>query len=166
MLLQGVKLDKAPQDIDIYADGSGISKLHKELDLWATDQPHLDEEGMYKSVLSHYEIEANAVELVGDFAVNSHDSIYHVEVEHLLYDHASRYELYYELQHASLRLMPLSHELVFNVLRGRKDRYEAIAEVIKHELEHHAELLKLILSRNVWSQDHLAKIHSLTGINL
>lgn len=162
LLLQGVKLEKAPRDIDIYADAGGISKLHRELNFWAEDTPHLDEEGMYKSVLSHYAIEGYPVELVGGFSVTSHDSAYHVEVEHLLYDWAPENRI----QDVSFRLMPLSHELVFNVLRDREDRYKAIADVILQQPENHTELLKMILSRNNWSQSHLSIIHRLTGITL
>lgn len=162
LLLQGVKLDKSPRDIDIYTDTGGISELHKTLDIWAKDTPQLDEEGMYQSVLSHYEIEGYSVELVGGFTVTSHHSTYHVEVEHLLYDRGPENRL----QDVSFRLMPLSHELVFNVLRGREDRYVAIADVIRQQAEHHVELLKLIISHNVWSQDHLTMIHRLTGITL
>lgn len=162
LLLQGVELAKAPRDIDIYADTEAIEALHQELTLWSLDRPYLDEEGMYKSMLSHYQMEGYSVELVGGFTVSSHHSIYQVKVDNLLYHRAAESWI----QDIPIRLMPLSHELVFNMLRGREDRYQAIAEVIREQPESHEELLKIIVSQNDWSQSHLSLIQQLTGMSL
>ncbi|WP_054957135.1 nucleotidyltransferase domain-containing protein [Paenibacillus dakarensis] len=161
LLLQGVKLDKAPRDIDIYTDAESVHKLHHELNLWAEDSPHLDEEGMYKSVLSHYVIADYPVELVGGFEIASLGSQYKVKVSSLLYDRAP----VYTLQHKPIRLMPLSHELVFNVLRNRRDRYEAIAKEIRRKPELHLDLLNTILSHNKWDASHLTIIQQLTSFS-
>ncbi|MFC7682005.1 hypothetical protein [Paenibacillus sp. GCM10028914] len=162
LLLQGVSLNKEPRDLDVYADTYAIPALHRELDTWAKDTPRLDEEGMYVSVLSHYQIHDYSVELVGGFKITSHGSVYEVKIDDLLYNWAPRNTI----QDVSFRLMPLSHELVFNVLREREDRYVAIAEVIRQQPERHSELLKEIVSQNEWSHSHLSLIQDLTGITL
>lgn len=162
LLFQDVELDKEPRDIDIYADTETIPALHQELKSWTKDAPHLDKEGMYESVLSHYDIEHYAVELVGGFRISSQESIYQVQIKDLLYDYAPQKTIH----QVPIRLMPLCHELVFNILRDRKDRYEAIAEAIRAQPEDHEELLKIIISQNVWRQSHLSLIQQLTHISL
>ncbi|MNJ48251.1 hypothetical protein D3C77_434410 [compost metagenome] len=46
--------------------------------------------------------------------------------------------------------MPLAHELLFNVLRERPDRYTAVAQVIRSSPDHHMPLLQALLAGNVW----------------
>lgn len=162
LLLQGVKLEKDPRDIDIYTDTEDMPVLHHLLESWAEDVPHLDEEGMYKSVLSHYEIERYDVELVGGFMITSLESVYQVKVKDLLYEYSPETSI----QQIPFRLMPLSHELIFNVLRNRQDRYEAIAEVIREHPENHEEILRKMMSQTHWSRSHLSLIKHLTNISL
>lgn len=162
LMLQGVRLDRAPRDIDIYADREDIWNLHRQLQPWADGEPALDKEGIYESIMGFYEIDGYSVELVGGFIVSSGQSVYRVEVEELLYPAAPKVEC----SSTAFRLMPLSHELVFNVLRERPDRYKAIAEAIKEEPELHCELLGTIVGRNEWDRQHLSLIGSLTGLKL
>lgn len=162
LMLQGVRLDRAPRDIDIYADGEDIWDLHQQLQPWADGEPSLDKEGIYESMMGFYEIEGYSVELVGGFIVSSGQSVYRVEVEELLFPAAPMVEY----ASTAFRLMPLSHELVFNVLRQRPDRYEAIAEAIRERPELHFELLDCIVRRNEWDRQHLSLIGSLTGQKL
>ena len=162
LMLQGVRLGRAPRDIDIYADGEDIRDLHRQLQPWADGDPVLDKEGIYESIMGRYEIDGYSVELVGGFVVSSGRSVYRVEVGELLYPAAPKVEC----SSTAFRLMPLSHELVFNVLRERPDRYEAIAEVIREKPELHCELLDCIVRRNEWDRQHLSLIGSLTGLKL
>ena len=159
LLLQGVALAKAPRDIDIYADVPAIGTLHASLLAWAEDEPHKDSEGMYESILSHYTLEGYPVELVGGFKVVHAGSAYHVEVEDLLYNHSVRCDL----GGAHVPLMPLSHELAFNVLRGRSDRCEAIGNAIQADPAPHRDILASILDRNEWSEVHRSRILELSG---
>lgn len=73
LLLQGVQLDKPPRDIDIYTDAESVHELHASLADWAEDAPHLDQEGMYASILSHYGRYGVSIELVGGFTVMTGD---------------------------------------------------------------------------------------------
>lgn len=91
-----------------------------------------------------------SIELVGGFEVNTEGSSYRVEIEQLLYPAAAACHI----QDGKVHLMPLSHELVFNILRGRSDRYEAIAEAIRKDKEYHIPLLKQIVSRNRLNEEH------------
>ncbi|WP_339272149.1 hypothetical protein NYE54_12515 [Paenibacillus sp. FSL K6-1330] len=160
LLLQDVTLDKPPRDIDIYTDAGGVQPLHESLASMAVDAPHLDQEGIYSSILSHYEIEKVPIELVGGFEVNSNGSSYCVEIDQLLYPAA----LESHIQDVTVRLMPLSHELVFNVLRDRPDRYVAIAEAISRDMDHHMPLLQQLLSRNHLHGEHRMVLNRLTGL--
>lgn len=160
LLLQDVKLDKPPRDIDLYTDAEGVHPLHESLASAAVDAPRLDQEGMYSSILSHYAINEVPIELVGGFKVNSSGSSYMVEIDSLLYRAAPENRI----QDATVRLMPLSHELVFNVLRDRQDRYEAIAEAVRIDKDKHIPLLQQLLSRNRLSAEHLRVLNRLTGL--
>ncbi|KOP63850.1 hypothetical protein AMS62_00370 [Bacillus sp. FJAT-18019] len=160
LLLQDVNLHKSPRDIDIYADASGIQLLHQSLASVAVDVPHLDQEGIYSSTLSHYELMKYSIELVGGFEVNAEGSSYRVEIDQLLYPAAAARHI----QGGTVRVMPLSHELVFNVLRGRADRYEAIAEAMRKDKEQHIPLLQQILSRNQLNEEHKRALDQLLGL--
>jgi len=150
LLLQGVQLDKPPRDIDIYADAESVHKLHASLADWAEDSPHLDQEGIYASILSHYGQHGVSIELVGGFIVMTGGSEYRVEIGPLLHHAAPEHRI----QGAGVRLMPLAHEMVFNVLRDRPDRYEAIAETILLRPDEHLPLLSKILTRNKLNAQH------------
>ncbi|MGE7826606.1 hypothetical protein [Paenibacillus sp. NPDC093718] len=160
LLLQDVTLDKPPRDIDIYTDTRGVQPLHESLAPMAVDVPRLDQEGIYSSILSHYEIEKVPIELVGGFEVKSNGSSYCVEIDQLLYPAAPESHI----QGATVRLMPLSHELVFNVLRDRPDRYIAISEAIQRDMDHHMPLLRQLLSRNQLHGEHRMVLKRLTGL--
>lgn len=160
LLLQGVKLDRPPRDIDVYANMDGIDKLHEALSNYALDTPSLDEEGMYLSMLSHYEVNHIPLELIGGFKVRAYGSVYQIEVDGLLYPLAPETAL----GDISFRLMPLAHELVFNVLRDRPDRYNAISEAIKLQPEQHHGTLNRIIDSNVFNPDHLTLIRELAGL--
>ncbi|ANA82027.1 hypothetical protein PVOR_13464 [Paenibacillus vortex V453] len=162
LLLQDVKLDKPPRDIDLYTDAEGVHPLHETLASAAVDAPRLDQEGMYSSILSHYVINEVPIELVGSFQINSSGSSYRVEIESLLYQAAPESRI----RDAAVRLMPLSHELVFNVLRDRQDRYEAIGEAILKDKDNHIPLLQQLISRNRLSVEHLEILNRLMGLQL
>lgn len=57
--------------------------------------------------------------------------------------------------------MPLSHELVFNVLRARPDRYEATAAAILLNPNEHLPLLSKILTRNRLNMQHRSTLSGL-----
>ncbi|QCT02551.1 hypothetical protein E6C60_1836 [Paenibacillus algicola] len=160
LLLQGVQLDKPPRDLDVYSDLEGIQALHEQLAAYALSQPRLDQEGMYKSVLSRYELDSIEAELVGGFEVCSGGSLYTVEME-LLYPAAPDVLLH----GTSVRLTPLSHELLFNVLRDREDRYQAIGQAIRYRPDQHHALLQDMLSRYTLNSEHTLRIQELAGIH-
>ncbi|MBM6995522.1 hypothetical protein IM700_007585 [Paenibacillus sp. DXFW5] len=155
--LQGVALATAPRDIDIYADLDTASRLHERLQRFATDQPRHDRSGLYTSQLSHYRIEESTVELVGGFEVHTAGAYYRTEVDALLAPAAQRVTL----RDTSFSVMPLAHELVFNLLRQRPDRYLPIAGLIRKAPEQHLPLLDELLQRNEWSSDWVGRLAEL-----
>ena len=159
LLLQHVQLDAMPRDIDIYADRIYVAKLHDLLLEYAVDEPVISETEQYYSELSHYNVNGYTLELVGGFKVSSQDSRYEVMVEKLLLSHSTAVSL----NQAVLPLMPLMHELVFNVLRERSDRYEAIAKAIRKNPSAHLPLWKQISDRCSLSVKHIRQIESLLG---
>lgn len=129
LMLQGVALAAMPRDLDLYADREDALAVHRELSAYAVDGQSESASGLYRSLLSHYEIAGASVELVGGFEVCAHDSEYKVEAR----DWAASWAESLDTDGgagaggASILLMPLAHELLFNVMRERADRYEAIA---------------------------------------
>lgn len=163
LLLQGIPLDEAPRDIDLYVDGDAVQTLHGQLKTHTVvlDGPEPNETRMYRSVLSHYQAGDYKVELVGDFEVRARESYYRVHIDKNLYDHAQRIAL----DSHTVFLMPLAHELIFNLLRDRRDRYERIAKQMAAEPEHHAALVEQIIAANGFHPQMIQRIHRLAGIN-
>ncbi len=140
LLLQNVRLDAMPRDIDVYADDVRVSRLHVLLNDLAVDEPEVSRTDTYHSTLSHYKLGDYLMELVGSFKVHASGSRYEVLVENLLLPEAKTAEI----GGFSIPLMPLGHELVFNVLRERPDRYQAIAATMTTDLGSHMPLLRRI----------------------
>lgn len=157
--LQGVPLKRPPRDIDVYYDRADAEALHGHLASLALDKPVLDESGRYASLLSHYRMGSLTLELVGGFEIRNGRSRYRTEVNGVLSGHAEQIHL----DGIAVRLMPLAHELLFNVLREREDRYHAVAEVIRSSPGQHACLLKLLLARNQWEAATVLKVAELLG---
>lgn len=158
--LQGVPLERPPRDIDVYYDRADVKKLHNRLTVLALDEPVLDESGRYSSLLSHYRMGSLTMELVGGFEVRKGGSKYRTEVSCIL----SEYSSCIMLEGSTIQLMPLVHELLFNVLRERPDRYNAVAEVIRQSPEPHLGLLKMLLSRNEWDAETVISVAELLDI--
>jgi hypothetical protein len=160
LLLQGVPLATAPRDLDLYVDSEGAQELHQALSEYSIDQQAEDHTAIYHSILSHYSIAGTKVELVGGFEVNTNGSNYKVEVDFLSECCSHLYELTTDDGSAgdtgkikeTLRLMPLEHELIFNVLRNRPDRYEAIAAVMRSRQSKLSKAMEELLARNSLSE--------------
>ncbi|OXL84670.1 hypothetical protein BCV73_17305 [Paenibacillus sp. SSG-1] len=157
LLLQDVHLDKPPRDIDIYADSASVSELHHALAGWEVDQPVLSVTDQYRSVLSHYKLSRYTLELVGGFEVQAEGSHYKVEINRRL----ASAGVHAKLNSIRIPLMPLSHELLFNVLRNREDRYTAIAAAMRADLQAHLPLLEDLLSDNAFQSEHIQIISQL-----
>ncbi|GMX65222.1 hypothetical protein Elgi_44920 [Paenibacillus elgii] len=159
LLLQGVQLAAQPRDLDLYADQRAAEDLHMALRRYATDEQTESETPIYRSMLSHYEMNGVKVELVGAFEVRAMDSEYRVEAEYLARTHALAVPY---SEGKTVRLMPLAHELVFNVLRDRPDRYEAIARVCQaREPERHRLALDDLMARNRFSGELSDRLRTL-----
>lgn len=157
LLLQGVRVAKAPRDLDMYADAGVAAVIAEQLADLAVDVPQYSETDIYRSVLSHYRCGDVVVELVGGFEVFSTGSMYKVEAGFL----RAQYSVYAELEGISVPVMPLAHELLFNLLRGRPDRYEAIASVMRAEPGRHIPVLDEIVKRNRLSMPIVRKMNDL-----
>ncbi|WP_274651658.1 hypothetical protein [Paenibacillus humicola] len=152
--LRGLALEKPPRDLDLYADKPDAALLHEALRIYAVDEPVESVSAIYRSVLSHYRIEGVNVELVGGFVVASGADRYAVEVRSVLHPlrivvHAGRYPV---------GLVPLAHEMWFNLLRGRSDRTRLIARAIRSEPEKHLPAFREIETRNALSAESVRRI--------
>ncbi|MGF9699134.1 MULTISPECIES: hypothetical protein [Paenibacillus] len=159
LLLQQVELPQAPRDIDVYADLAAAKRLHHSAPGTMLDEPVVDRTGPYASLLSHYQVGECALELVGGFEVWSQKSWYRIEIEQILAHHAPQAQI----GSYTLRLMPLAHELLFNLLRGRADRYEPIANVIRKHPHAHQPVMNLLGEHNVWTSRFTAEVEELVG---
>lgn len=144
-LLQGVPLRAVPRDLDVYVDAPDeAAEVHQALAAFSTDGQTYSETGMYGSLLSHYAIEGVQVELVGSLKVRLEEADYEVRVQSPLASYAQAGVI----GGATIRFMPLVHELVFNVLRDRPDRYEPLAEAMRKKPGRHTPLFDELMASN------------------
>ncbi|MWC28454.1 hypothetical protein [Paenibacillus sp. MMS18-CY102] len=124
LALRGIGIGRPPRDLDLYSDLDSALLLHKRLERYSVDQQHWSETDRYQSLLSHYVIETVPVEVVGGFVVQAHGCRYALEVNDWLLGHS----LEVQCNGKRLHVVPLSHELLFNVLRDRTDRADIIVQ--------------------------------------
>ncbi|MNI81016.1 hypothetical protein D3C73_1375940 [compost metagenome] len=101
------------------------------------------------------------MELVGGFEIWARKSWYRVEIDRLLAAHAPCVQI----GAFKVKLMPLAHELLFNVLRGRVDRYEAIAKQIRKKPHEHQSLMLQLSEQNVWTSRFRSEVSELIGFD-
>jgi len=148
LLLRGIALGAPPRDLDVYADADDASRLHERLAEYATDAPVRSATAIYESQLSHYLIDSTAVELVGCFVVQARGCRYETRVKDRLLPHAERFAV--GAGTLTIPLVPLAHELLFNWLRGRNDRVEAVAAAMAaNPARHYAALDRLIAANAI-----------------
>ncbi|MBA2942267.1 hypothetical protein HZF08_28755 [Paenibacillus sp. CGMCC 1.16610] len=146
LLMQNVDIGRSPRDLDIYVDKNDVSAIHASLQDYSVDTPVYSQTNIYASILSHYQIHGDAVEVVGDFKVQALDSSYQVEAAYLWENHSHTAMI----DSLEVKVMPLAHELLFNLLRKRPDRYEAILKTMRAAPELHMPALHALLQRNSW----------------
>ncbi|MEX2460977.1 MAG: hypothetical protein WD469_06695 [Paenibacillaceae bacterium] len=157
LLLQGVAIAVPPRDLDLYVDAESAIVVHEALQVYATDQLLQSQTGIYKSLLSHYQIANVSIEVVGGFEVHAQNSHYKVEVN----DFLEAFGVSYEIKDRQIGLMPLAHELVFNMLRQRPDRYRAIVEKMRMNPGESFIPLNKILERNTFSTEFVNRLNEL-----
>ncbi|UKS30611.1 hypothetical protein LOZ80_17370 [Paenibacillus sp. HWE-109] len=157
LLLQQVDIGRSPRDLDIYVDVDDVTPIYSTLHKYAVDSPVYSETPIYASILSHYQIDGTAVEVVGDFKVQAMECSYQVEVAYLWETHSQSALI----DNQNIRIMPLAHELLFNLLRDRPDRYEAIVRTMMLNPEPHRRVLADIMQRNQWGSAFRQKVEAL-----
>ncbi|WP_442601115.1 hypothetical protein [Paenibacillus sp. KN14-4R] len=162
LLLQGVPLQASPRDLDYYTDLPYTHEISRSLQAYAIDSLCESQTDIYYSLLSHYEMSGVSIELVGGFCVRARNSVYQVDVQLLLDNETSSCVL----EGRTIHLMPLSHELLFNLLRRRSDRFEVIASSMIQNLAIHKPMLEQLLARGTWSEEVIADIERLLGLEL
>jgi hypothetical protein len=149
LALRGARLERAPRDLDVYVDKESVSLVHDRLRVYALDEPENNATERYRSILSHYRLADTLVELVGDFRVSALQSVYSTEVGNFLFPYSDRVQIDGHL----IPLVPLAHELIFNMLRERKDRALLAGELIHLQSDIHLPILLALLRRNRVSRD-------------
>ncbi len=144
LALRGAELDRPPRDLDIYVDEEDVGDVHRLLKPFAMDDPESSVTERYRSTLSHYRIAGAIVELVGGFRVTAGKSVYKTEVREILYPECDLIDL----DGTELPVVPLGHELIFNLLRERLDRAEIAGRLISSAPEKHVPKLRRLLDRN------------------
>jgi hypothetical protein len=162
LALQGVEIDKIPRDIDMYYDRPAGYQLHTLLSPYVKTAPHESETDRYRSILSHYDMDGLTIELVGAFRVREQGSEYNVEIKSWI----SRYCPIVKIEGVGIYVMPLVHEFVFNLLRDRSDRLEAIVRVMRHELPVHLPILQDFLTTHKFSENHVQSMEEWLDIKL
>jgi hypothetical protein len=174
LLLQGVPLQATPRDLDLYTDSQEAALIHQALSDYSIDAQIEDESGIYKSVLSHYEVCGIRVELVGGFEVAALNSLYKVEAAFLAKSNLLEIDLPVRDNEGSmaavpvpaLKLMPLEHELLFNLMRSRPDRYEAIAPVMRSRHVGLTKTMSELIQRNTLDEALIFLIMQLLHIKV
>ncbi|WP_342546953.1 hypothetical protein NST69_19430 [Paenibacillus sp. FSL P2-0089] len=162
LLLHGVQLSAAPRDIDLYCDLEDTAQLHRALLRYTVCAPEEDYSGGCYSLRGLYFIGEVKVELVGGFRIGSGSGQYAVDISKL---QSYAPECTFEGS-GRLALMPLVHELIFNLLRGREERCRAIAELMKQDVVGHLPLLEQLIEENHLEADGLqSRLDELLGIS-
>ncbi|NBD22595.1 nucleotidyltransferase family protein [Paenibacillus glycinis] len=161
LLLRGLALPSPPRDLDLYADDEAARTLHAALRPFAVDEQQLSVSPIYRSLLSHYDIHGVQVELVGGFVVAAGRDRYTVEVEEVL----EPLRLTVTTGAFEAGVVPLAHELWFNMLRAREDRVSLITTHMRKEPGLHQEALRLIAARNDLSAALQEQVAQLLRIN-
>ncbi|WP_373229736.1 nucleotidyltransferase domain-containing protein [Cohnella sp.] len=149
LAIRGAKLDRAPRDIDIYADRDSVYPIHNKLRQYVLDGPEDNETERYQSILSHYRLGDTIVELVGGFRVNALQSSYVTEINDVLYPSSD----WIDIQGYVVPIVPLGHELIFNLLRERTDRAQIAGQLLAREPGKQLALLHTLLQRNQLAAD-------------
>lgn len=161
LVLRGAHLERAPRDLDIYVDEDAVSIVHDRLVSYALDNPEASLTERYESTLSHYEVEGTVIELVGHFRIRTLQSIYVTEVNDFLYPHCDKVEV----NGYKIPLVPIGHELIFNLLRERKDRAALAAELIIQDSDRHVPVLLALLQRNQLSATIVAEALTMSKLD-
>lgn len=160
LLLQNVSLSRPPADIDLYADLEDAAPLHEALSCYSVDNgPEEDYSGNCYSRRSRYIVGEMKVELVCGFRIGNPPFGYTVDV-HSLLGHAPVSGI---SGSSLIRLMPLAHELLYNMLRGRTERCRNITGRMLSSLEEHASLLEQLAEQNGLGPDCRAELNRLLG---
>jgi hypothetical protein len=149
LMLRGLPLPAEPNDIDLYTDDEDYDLIYERLEPYAADTKHLSECGSYRSMLSHFVIEGVSVELVGGFVVRAKGCRYVTEVQSLLGPSSELVVIQHEGRDIAVPVVPLAHELWFNVLRNREDRIQLIVEHYIMDPSRHETLRLQLEKRNV-----------------
>ncbi len=144
LILQNLAIQSTPRDLDIYVDRVFIDEFHNALCDFVTAPPVLSATERYESILAHYQIAGITLEIVGGFHVHATGATYQTRVTELLYSFSS----IIDLAGTKIHVMPLAHELLFNLFRERPDRYELIAQAIRAQMDMHLSCLKTLLACN------------------
>ena len=160
LALHAVPIGAAPRDVDIYVDADGAAAFHSALLDYASDVQQFSETERYRSTLSHYDIGGVVVELVAGFEVRAAGADYRIDIGGAIGRHALRLDVGGE----PVGVMPLAHELAFNLLRERADRYEAIAAAMRADLEAHLPALRDIVADNRFDAAWRGRITELLGL--
>ncbi|GGG57574.1 hypothetical protein [Paenibacillus radicis (ex Gao et al. 2016)] len=158
LMLRGLPLTSEPRDLDLYIDDADFDRLYNLLRPYAVDSPVVSVTDIYRSTLCHFELEGVSVELVGGFVVSAHGCRYETKVSELLKPLAERVIVdgkYF------VHTVPLAHELWFNVLRDRPDRYQLIMDAYIQDEARHEEALKQLESHNTFTPEMVKKVHQM-----
>ncbi|MBD2845176.1 hypothetical protein IDH44_08230 [Paenibacillus sp. IB182496] len=141
LLLRGLELAVPPRDLDIYSDDKHAPELHEALRRFRQDEQIESRTAIYRSLLSHYSVEGVEVELVGGFEIRTAQCLYRAEVERRLWPGGSSRHGYV--------LVPLAHELIFNLLRQREDRASLILRAMAGDSGEARMLRELLMANRV-----------------
>ncbi|GBG12043.1 hypothetical protein PAT3040_06904 [Paenibacillus agaridevorans] len=161
LLLRGLSLPAKPRDLDLYCDEEDSQELHERLRPFAVDEAAYSETAIYRSTLSHYELEGVRVELVSGFHVSAFQCSYWTEVRQVLIPNG--FPVMVEEGLPAAVVVPLAHELWFNALRGRPDRVRMITEAYAANPTRHQGALAVIEDRNTFSPLAIGEVHGWLG---
>lgn len=162
LLLQGVELPAHPRDLDIYCDPEMTDFVYRHFCDEALAPPATSRTDLYFSHLLRLELEGVSVEWVGGFEVLRAGSHYKVPRA----DSLRSFAPVITLEKTELRLMPLAHELVFNWLRKREDRYRRIAGVMAEQPDYYLQQLDGLLRQSFLMQSDEDSLKSMIEIKI
>jgi hypothetical protein len=127
-ILHGVSLAAPPHDLDIDAPGDGALKLGELLSSFVVSPVQRSDTDLYNNLFGRFDVNGTKVEILGDFEIKARSWSHRLVITEDLYNRCTEVTLQPGL---TVRLVPLEHQLIVNLIRGRVDRVASISATLR-----------------------------------
>lgn len=123
-ILHGVRLADPPHDLDIDAPADVALRLGEMLSQFVVSPVERGDTDLYSNLFGRFDVAGTKVEILGDFEIKTPSWSHRLVITEELFERCARVEVAPDLP---VRLVPLEHQLIVNLIRGRVDRVATIS---------------------------------------